>query len=194
MEDRWNNNIHYHALILEALKGVAGRVLDVGCGEGQLARALATVKERRVLGVDPHEDSIDRARRAKGGVEYVAADFLSHPFEPNSWDAITSIAALHHMDFREALVRIRNLLRRDGIFVAVGLARSGPLDLPWDGLGFIAKPFVRRGRKDWIHGSPSIWPPPKTYRQVRNEATELLPGVVYRRHLLFRYSLIWRKP
>ena len=29
---------------------------------------------------------------------------------------------------------------------------------------------------------------------VRATARRLLPGVRYRRHLLFRYSLLWRKP
>ena len=33
-----------------------------------------------------------------------------------------------------------------------------------------------------------------TWREVRAEAARLLPGVRYRRHLLWRYSLIWQKP
>ena len=30
--------------------------------------------------------------------------------------------------------------------------------------------------------------------EVRATARRLLPGVRYRRHLLWRYSLLWRKP
>jgi len=33
-----------------------------------------------------------------------------------------------------------------------------------------------------------------TWREVRAEAARLLPGVRYRRHLLWRYSLRWQKP
>jgi hypothetical protein len=33
-----------------------------------------------------------------------------------------------------------------------------------------------------------------TWAEVRATAHRLLPGVRYRRHLLFRYSLLWRKP
>jgi hypothetical protein len=33
-----------------------------------------------------------------------------------------------------------------------------------------------------------------TYRQTRQKAKALLPGVRYRRHMLFRYSIIWTKP
>jgi hypothetical protein len=33
-----------------------------------------------------------------------------------------------------------------------------------------------------------------TRAQVRAVAWDVLPGVRYRRHLLWRYSLVWRKP
>ena len=33
-----------------------------------------------------------------------------------------------------------------------------------------------------------------TWAEVRAIAGRLLPGVRYRRHLLFRYSLLWSKP
>jgi hypothetical protein len=42
--------------------------------------------------------------------------------------------------------------------------------------------------------APTVWPPPETYRQTRQVAEALLPGVNYRRHVLFRYSLVWTKP
>jgi len=35
---RWNHNIHYHRRILGAIPENAQRALDVGCGEGMLAR------------------------------------------------------------------------------------------------------------------------------------------------------------
>ncbi len=36
--------------------------------------------------------------------------------------------------------------------------------------------------------------PEMTWDEVRATARSLLPGVRYRRHLLWRYSLLWRKP
>ena len=36
--------------------------------------------------------------------------------------------------------------------------------------------------------------PQMTWREVRAEAARLLPGVRYRRHLLWRYSQRWQKP
>ncbi|MDQ6782291.1 MAG: methionine biosynthesis protein MetW [Actinomycetota bacterium] len=38
--ERWNHNIHYHRLILDSVPAGARDALDVGCGEGMLARRL----------------------------------------------------------------------------------------------------------------------------------------------------------
>ncbi|GAA1724233.1 hypothetical protein GCM10009680_77520 [Streptomyces yatensis] len=54
---------------------------------------------------------------------------------------------------------------------------------------------VHRARKGlWHHPSPIVWPPPVTYPEMRAMAAEILPGSLYRRHLLWRYSIVWRKP
>jgi 2-polyprenyl-3-methyl-5-hydroxy-6-metoxy-1,4-benzoquinol methylase len=55
------------AAIVEAVARVPGRrVLDVGCGEGWLARALAE-RGREVVGVDGSAELVERAREAGGG-------------------------------------------------------------------------------------------------------------------------------
>jgi 2-polyprenyl-3-methyl-5-hydroxy-6-metoxy-1,4-benzoquinol methylase len=54
---RWNHNIHYHPLLLGAVPHAARRVLDVGCGDGQLTRQFATQAEH-VIGIDLDEASI----------------------------------------------------------------------------------------------------------------------------------------
>lgn len=45
--DYWNHNTHYHRLVLDAMPDPCEAALDVGCGEGLLARRLAT-RARRV--------------------------------------------------------------------------------------------------------------------------------------------------
>jgi hypothetical protein len=49
-------------------------------------------------------------------------------------------------------------------------------------------------RQVWEHPSPKVGPPPETYAGMRRLAADLLPGVRFRRHLLWRYSLVWTKP
>ena len=53
-EDRWNHNIHYHPVVLATVPAGARTALDVGCGEGTLARALRR-RVPHVLGMDRHE-------------------------------------------------------------------------------------------------------------------------------------------
>jgi hypothetical protein len=46
----------------------------------------------------------------------------------------------------------------------------------------------------WQHSSPIVWPPPQTYAEMRGIADRILPGVRFRRRLLWRYSLTWTRP
>ena len=193
---RWNHNIHYHRLILEAVPPGCQRALDVGCGEGLLARQLAPLVPQ-VAGLDQDAASLDLARRQDpdGTIGLIRGDFLTHPFTAASFDMITSVAVLHHMDVRAALERMSQLLAPGGTLVIVGLARSQlPADLLWEAAAVIAHRCYKLTRIYWEQPSPVVWPPPHTYAEVRALARQALPGVRYRRHLLWRYSLIWTKP
>lgn len=191
---RWNHNIHYHPRVLRAVPDGARRALDVGCGEGMLARELARTVPH-VTGIDLDGPSIDQARVYPDDVDYIVGDFLAHPFEPASFDVVASVAALHHMDAAAGLARMRDLLRPGGVLVIVGLAHGAlPGDLPREVAAVIVGSFHRAVRGHWQHPSPVVWPPPVTYSQMRALAAGILPGSQYRRHLLWRYSITWKKP
>jgi 2-polyprenyl-3-methyl-5-hydroxy-6-metoxy-1,4-benzoquinol methylase len=192
---RWNHNVHYHRLVLDAVPG-GGRVLDVGCGEGVLTRELAA-KASRVVGLDLDRASIDLARTttAAANVDYVRADLMRHPFEPESFDAVVSVAALHHIGTEAGLMRMRELVRPGGVIAVVGLAASAsPIDQLWDLAGAVWTRVLRLTRTWWEHAAPKVWDTPDSYREVRRSAERVLPGVRFRRLLLWRYALVWRKP
>jgi SAM-dependent methyltransferase len=193
MRQPWNHNIHYHPQILQAVPPGAERALDIGCGEGMLARKLRGVVPH-VTGVDLDTHSLELARGHGDDIEYVHGDFLEYPLEPASYDVIGSIATLHHVDARAGLLRMRELLRPGGALVVVGVARETfPRDLPHAIAGVAANRALRATKGYWEHPSPTVWPPPVTYEDMRTLAAELLPGSTYRRHLLFRYSITWQK-
>ena len=172
------------------------RALDVGCGEGHLARALAD-RVPAVVGLDRDPPTLDRARRAggPGGLSYVLGDLLDAPFPPGSFDLVASIATLHHGDTGAGLRRLRDLLRPGGRLVVVGLARSRSLaDVPYDLAGLAVSRIYRRTRAHEPVTAPTVWPPPLSYGQARRAARAALPGVRYGRHLFFRYSLTWDDP
>lgn len=190
---RWNHNIHYHPMILSQLPVGAQTALDVGCGEGMLARAMR-LRVPSVVGVDLDVPSLDLARAAGDDISYVCGDVLTHPFALESFDFVASVATLHHMDAALALARFSSLLRPGGRLVVLGLARTSLVDVPAAVAGLVAHRVYRRSREFWEHPSPQVWPPPLTYSQIRRVAARSLPGVTYRRHLLWRYSLTWEKP
>jgi len=194
--DRWNHNIHYHSLVLGTLPTECGHVLDVGCGEGLLARELSS-RVRHVIAIDLDAPTIELARRnaAADNIDYVTGEFLTHGFEPASFDAVVSIAALHHMGTALALERMRGLLRPGGTLAVVGLGRSRyPADLGFDIAGAIGTRIHKLTKTYWETSAPKVWPPPETFSETRRIATSTLPGARYRRHILWRYSLVWTKP
>jgi SAM-dependent methyltransferase len=192
----WNNNTHYHRLILEAIPRGCQQVLDVGCGEGTLARQLARVVPH-VIGLDRDAASLDLAHRQDPGgkISLIRGDFRTHPFAPATFSMITSVAALHHMDARAALGRMSQLLAPGGRLAIVGLARSRlPADLPWEAAAVIAHGGYKVARTYWEQPSHVVWPPPHTYAEMQAVARQMLPAARYRRRLPWRYSLIWTKP
>ncbi len=196
-EQRWNNNIHYHPVILATIPPGSRRALDVGCGDGYLTRQLHHHGVPEVIGIDRHEPSIVAARNHPDseGITYLVGDVLSYPFEREGFDLVAAVASLHHMDTMTALARLRELVAPGGVLAVVGLARSDlPTDIPKDLAGMIISRIYKRSKPFHGQTSPIVWPPPDRYATTRRVAREMLPGVRWQRHLLFRYSLVWTKP
>jgi SAM-dependent methyltransferase len=201
--DPWSHNLHYHRVIMAAVPPGCLRALDVGCGTGALTRRLSQVVPE-VAGIDRDRRSIEiaRAHPDSAGIGYLLGDFSAAPLAPGSLGLVGSIAALHHMDAEAALRRMAALLRPGGVLAVVGLAAgSTPADI---GLAVpavagtrlrLAAAWQRRGggRQD-PYQPPAVWPPPLSYRSMRRLAARVLPGAVFRRHLYWRYSLVWARP
>lgn len=107
----------------EALAAAPGRrLLDVGGGTGNYARAL------RDEGWEPLV--VDRspamlARAAAKGLETLEGDAQALPLPDESFDAVTMISMLHHVEDRaRALAEARRVLRRGGRLVLKGYARE----------------------------------------------------------------------
>lgn len=104
--------------LLELLKSRAGeRILDIGCGTGQLTAEIGR-SGARVVGLDKSPEMLAEARRNFPEVAFEQGDAASFRFvEP--FDAVFSNAALHWVkDQAAAAASIALALRPGGRFVA----------------------------------------------------------------------------
>ncbi|GLY89567.1 class I SAM-dependent methyltransferase [Actinoallomurus iriomotensis] len=200
-EEYWNHNVHYHPLVLRAVPEGCDAALDIGCGDGLLARRLAR-RSDTVVGVDVSAEMVRLARERGEGLDNVTfaeADFLHLDDEPlgeGRFDFVSAVAVIHHVDFAPALAAVERLLAPGGRAMIVGLARNGtPLDWILSGAGVPAASWHRRrnGGKTQPDGLP-MKDPAMSWGEIRRDAQRLLPGCRFRRHLLWRYSLTWDKP
>jgi SAM-dependent methyltransferase len=205
----WDHNAYYHRLLLQHLPSSCGRVLDVGCGAGELAAKLAS-RSDHVDALDRSPAMVERAARAvPANVTCIAADVLEEPLPESAYDAIVSMSALHHMPLDAALPRLARALRPGGVLAVVALPRTDllrewPAELAAGiahrlyGVAFALIRAAGRRSPYAIQPSHAIMPmvlsPPLTTREVREQAFTLLPGATVRRLVFWRYFLLWHKP
>ncbi len=89
-------------------------VLDVACGTGLVADALAN-RGYRVTGIDVSVPMLERARRRVPAATFVAGDAENIPFAAASFDAATSGQAFHWFDRAKALGEIMRVVRPGGV-------------------------------------------------------------------------------
>ena len=196
--DYWNHNVHYQPVILDEVPENCEAALEAGCGDGLLAVKLAK-RCRHVTAIDRDARMItlarERARRqAAANVTFAEADFLAYPIQTAGFDFACANTSLHHMDFATALTAMAQSLKRGGRLAVVGIAADrSPADYLIAAAGVPAAQFYRAVRDKGGSGAP-IKDPEMSWAQARATAERELPGVRYRRHLLWRYSLRWTKP
>lgn len=92
------------------------RILDVGCGDGQLSVRIAAAGAR-VVGLDASQEMAAAARGR--GIEVVEASAERMPLEDRSFDAVFSNAALHWVRDHDAMMgEVHRVLKPGGRFVA----------------------------------------------------------------------------
>jgi ubiquinone/menaquinone biosynthesis C-methylase UbiE len=137
-------------------------------------------------------------------IQFEVADVTKREPATEQFDCVASIAVLHHVAAEEMLSTMGRLLRAGGTLAILDLCKAeGPKDLF---RGMVAMPvsallrLIKTGqlrpprdvRAAWAeHGRNETY---LTFSAVKRICKRMLPGAQVRQHLLWRYSIIWRKP
>jgi SAM-dependent methyltransferase len=93
-------------------------VLDIGCGEGQIARLAASGGARRVVGADPTRAQVQLAAARAGGPAYLRAGAAALPFASGSFDTAVACLVFEHIEaVDEAIAEVARLLGPGGRFL-----------------------------------------------------------------------------
>ena len=203
--DGATHNDHYHNFLLRHLPSNCHDVLEIGCGTGAFARRLAE-RSQHVLALDlsPEMIRIARERSAQfANIEFEVADVRDRVLPVESFDCIASIATLHHLPFREILLKMKAALKPGGVLLVLDLFKpEGLLDTFLNVLAMGVSGSLRlihhgrllprrEVRDAWAaHERHDTYP---TMSEVRKLCAEILPGAKVRKHLLWRYSIVWHK-
>jgi SAM-dependent methyltransferase len=200
------HNGYYDDFLLKHLPSPCAEALEIGCGAGAFSRRLAG-RSTRVLAIDLSPQMIRSARERSApcaNIEFQVADAMSYEFPAEHFDCIASIATLHHLPLADMLLRLQCALKPGGTLLILDLYKAHGL---MDHLAsLIALPVSvllrllhtrrlrapREVRAAWDeHARHDVY---LTRREVRRICASLLPCAEVRQHLLWRYSIIWKKP
>lgn len=94
-----------------------GSVLDVGAGEGQVAR-MAAAGGLRVTALDPSWRQVSVGRERDGGVAWSQASAMALPFADESFDAAVACLVFEHIaDLDAAIGEVARVLKPGGTFL-----------------------------------------------------------------------------
>jgi SAM-dependent methyltransferase len=157
----------YEDQIIPLLKDeIAGRrrILDVGCGEGQLSRVMADMGGE-VVGLEVTSAQLTSASERGGKVDYVQAASDSLPFAAASFDTVVVCLVFEHVDrLVESIAEISRVLEPGGRFCF-----------------FLNHPLLQTPGSGWI--DDHIIDPPEQYWRIgaylveTESIEEVQPGV-----------------
>jgi 2-polyprenyl-3-methyl-5-hydroxy-6-metoxy-1,4-benzoquinol methylase len=202
----WSPNDFYHPYLLKRLPPYCGHALEIGCGTGAFARCLAN-RSGKVTGLDLSPEMVRLACLRSAdyhNIDFQVADVAEWAFPPSAFDCIASIATLHHLPLATMLLKMRESLNPGGTLLVLDLWRAQGagdilVSLVTAPLNFVLRAVHNRRlfmprdvREAWDeHGRNDVY---MTVREVRSICAAILPGATVKKHLLWRYSIVWRKP
>jgi len=205
LPDTWDHNQQYQKFMLKQIKSQYKLGLDIGCGTGEMSSKLSE-KCDKVIGIDVAPVMIYEAtqRNLKENIKYIKADvdkYLNN--KENYLDVIVSIAAFHHLDYEVILRKCEAALRKNGVLVIQDLYHENTLTFKFLSLiGAVIHPVLmltKTGNLKVTKEQAAIWKNHgqddhyNSIKEIKEMADKCLGIYKIRRHLFWRYTLVYYK-
>lgn len=205
-QERWDHNNHYHSFLLKQLPAQRQEALDIGCGTGEFLRLLSKRFEK-VTAIDLSPNMIQVAKQRSQqfpNIDFQVADVMQWEPTAEQFDVIVSIATLHHLPVESLLPDLKAALKPGGKLIILDLLEHGNWrDVLSD---FVAVPLnwlFQALKNSHIQPSPEATAAMRehlrtdeylTISQAQRIYTRSLREAKVRKHLFWRYSVVWEKP
>jgi ubiquinone/menaquinone biosynthesis C-methylase UbiE len=204
--DEWNHNNHYHQFLLKQLPNKCQIVLDIGCGTGEFSRLLAE-RADKVTAIDLSPNSIQIAKQRSqqlDNIDYLVADVSRWDFPLEHFDAIVSIATVHHLSIEQLIPKLKAALKPGGVLIVLDLLEHHNLmDALSDAIAVTLNWWLLKVHNGHLKPNPEAAAAMKehlhtdkylNFLQAKRIYIGLLKTAKVRRHLFWRYSVVWQKP
>jgi 2-polyprenyl-3-methyl-5-hydroxy-6-metoxy-1,4-benzoquinol methylase len=203
LPDVWDHNQQYQSYLIKNIGNTNKYILDVGCGTGELTKKLIE-KGEKIIGIDISEKMIQEAkkRNADTKIEYICTTVEKYLEETDkTFDIILSIAALHHMNEKEILKKMKTKLTENGKILILDLVKEGSvIDDILSGIAMLLNPvtiLIKRRRLKVTREEHDAWKDHFQYdiyltlKEVKALVKEVLGNAKIKRHLFWRYSILY---
>ena len=204
--DEWDHNNYYHQFLLEQIPNHSQTILDIGCGTGKFSLLLANYTDK-VIAIDLSPNSIQIAKhrsRQFNNIDYQVADISQWRFPVERFDVITSIATVHHLSLEKLLPQLQAALKPGGVLIILDLLKyQGIKDSLSDCIAVPLNWWFLKTKNRHIKPNPEAAEAMRqhlltdeylTLSQVKEIYLSLLTTAKVRKHLFWRYSVVWHKP
>lgn len=201
----WNHNIHYHKFLLKHIPDNCESVLEIGCGNGEFTRLISN-KCVKITGIDisPVMISVAKSRSEKySNIEYETGDAFLKSIPKESFDVVVSIGVFHHFNLENVLLKSIDLVKKGGKLIVLDVYKPETFyDYLISGLAILPDLYHMLVKNKHFRESKEIrnaWKKHEeqdriiSFLDVCKAVFRASTTAKIKRHLYWRYSLIWKK-